>query len=209
MPRVQLSADPADRRMSERGKRPAVPPNPFGCSTRRRLCPKPRSPRFFLSGTGTRLDRHLISTTLRTITTTLGLRTETVHPRAHDLRHSFAVRTLIDWQRSGVQLDERIAALSTYLGHLSPRGELLVSDRNPGADGSSRRPPRPAVRSTAMTALAPSMQAYFTDRLIAHRSASHPTIAAYRHTFQLLLRFTAQRTEESPAVSISPISTRR
>jgi integrase/recombinase XerD len=50
-----------------------------------------------------------------------------------------------------------------------------------------------------MTPLAPSMQAYFTDRLIAQRSASHNTIAAYRHTFQLLLRFTAQRTGRQPS----------
>jgi integrase/recombinase XerD len=43
-----------------------------------------------------------------------------VHPRAHDLRHSFAVDTLIRWQRSGLNADEHIAALSTYLGHISP-----------------------------------------------------------------------------------------
>lgn len=50
----------------------------------------------------------------------MGVRTATVHPRAHDLRHSFAVRTLIEWQRSGVSVDEHIATLSTYLGHVSP-----------------------------------------------------------------------------------------
>ena len=50
-----------------------------------------------------------------------------------------------------------------------------------------------------MTALAPSMQAYFTDRLINQRSASQNTIAAYRHTFQLLLRFITQRTGRQPS----------
>ncbi|MCA1697532.1 MAG: tyrosine-type recombinase/integrase [Actinobacteria bacterium] len=89
-------------------------------TTRERLCPKPRSRAFCLSATGTALDRSEVSKTLRKITTALGLRTETVHPRAHDLRHSFAVRTLIDWQRSGVQIDEQTAVLSTYLGHVSP-----------------------------------------------------------------------------------------
>ena len=87
---------------------------------RERLCPKPRSRAFFLSGAGAALDRSEVSKTLRKITTTLGLRTVTVHPRTHDLRHSFAVSTLIDWQRSAVQIDERIAVLSTYLGHVSP-----------------------------------------------------------------------------------------
>ena len=87
---------------------------------RQRLCPKPRSRAFFISATGGAIARGEVSKTLRTITTTLGLRTECVHPRAHDLRHSFAVRTLVDWQRSDVQIDEQIAALSTYLGHVSP-----------------------------------------------------------------------------------------
>ncbi|MGH2902159.1 MAG: tyrosine-type recombinase/integrase [Solirubrobacteraceae bacterium] len=88
--------------------------------TRARLCREPSSSAFFLSSIGTRLDRHAVAKTLRTLTTTLGLRTDSVHPTAHQLRHSFAVSTLIDWQRSGVRVDERIAVLSTYLGHVSP-----------------------------------------------------------------------------------------
>lgn len=39
-------------------------------------------------------------------------------PRLHDLRHAFAVRNLIRWYRRGIDLDQRIAALSTYLGHV-------------------------------------------------------------------------------------------
>jgi site-specific recombinase XerD len=50
-----------------------------------------------------------------------------------------------------------------------------------------------------MTALAPALQRYFTDRLIGQRAASPNTVAAYRHTFQLLLRFAAQRTSTSPS----------
>ena len=45
---------------------------------------------------------------------------ERVRPRPHDLRHTFAVRTLIDWYRTGENVDRRMPALSTYLGHLSP-----------------------------------------------------------------------------------------
>ena len=30
------------------------------------------------------------------------------------------MQTLIDWHRSGANIDERIATLSTYLGHISP-----------------------------------------------------------------------------------------
>ncbi len=50
----------------------------------------------------------------------MGIRTDTVHPRIHDLRHSFAVQTIIEWQRSGASIDDNIATLSTYLGHVSP-----------------------------------------------------------------------------------------
>jgi integrase/recombinase XerD len=49
-----------------------------------------------------------------------------------------------------------------------------------------------------MTTLAPSLQAYFTDRLIGQRAASPNTIAAYKLTFQLLLTFAAKRTGITP-----------
>ena len=87
---------------------------------RDRLCPRPRARAFFVSSVGTRLDRSGVGKTLRKITTALGMRTDSVHPRAHDLRHSFAVDTLIRWQRSGLSVDEHLATLSTYLGHVSP-----------------------------------------------------------------------------------------
>jgi integrase len=41
-------------------------------------------------------------------------------PRLHDARHSFAVNTLIDAHRQGVDVDARIATLANYLGHVDP-----------------------------------------------------------------------------------------
>lgn len=38
-------------------------------------------------------------------------------PRLHDLRHRFAVKTIIDWYRSGADVDREIPKLATYLGH--------------------------------------------------------------------------------------------
>jgi integrase len=38
----------------------------------------------------------------------------------HDLRHSFAVATLLDWYRDGADIDARMPLLSAYLGHVSP-----------------------------------------------------------------------------------------
>lgn len=51
-----------------------------------------------------------------------------------------------------------------------------------------------------MSALAPTLQAFFTDRLIRQRDASAHTIAAYRDTWRLLLAFVADRTGQAPAV---------
>jgi len=48
-----------------------------------------------------------------------------------------------------------------------------------------------------MTALAPVLQGFFTQRLITQRNASPQTIAAYRDTFRLLLRFATTRPASS------------
>jgi integrase/recombinase XerD len=50
-----------------------------------------------------------------------------------------------------------------------------------------------------MSALAPAMQAYFTDRMVAQRGASPNTIAAYCQTFRLLLGFAAKRAATKPS----------
>jgi len=42
---------------------------------------------------------------------------ERTRPRPHDLRHTMAVRTLLDWIQAGVDVDRRMPELSTYLGH--------------------------------------------------------------------------------------------
>ena len=49
-----------------------------------------------------------------------------------------------------------------------------------------------------MSALAPVLQAFFTDRLITQRNCSPQTIAAYRDTFRLLLRFVHAQTGKQP-----------
>ncbi len=49
-----------------------------------------------------------------------------------------------------------------------------------------------------MTMLAPTLQAFFTDRLIRQRQASPHTITAYRNTWRLLIIFTAQRLGKAP-----------
>jgi len=41
-------------------------------------------------------------------------------PRIHDLRHTFAVRTIMDWYRRDLDPDREMLKLSAYLGHIKP-----------------------------------------------------------------------------------------
>jgi site-specific recombinase XerD len=41
-------------------------------------------------------------------------------PHVHCLRHSFAVRTLLNWYRQGIEPSDRLHYLSTFLGHSNP-----------------------------------------------------------------------------------------
>ncbi len=50
-----------------------------------------------------------------------------------------------------------------------------------------------------MSALAPGLQAFFTDRLISQRDASPNTVAAYKTGLRLLVAFAAERTGTSPS----------
>ena len=42
-------------------------------------------------------------------------------PRIHDLRHTFAVHTILDWFRDGRDIEAEMYKLSTYLGHTEPK----------------------------------------------------------------------------------------
>jgi integrase/recombinase XerD len=89
---------------------------------RDRHVPRRRSEAFFLSTAGTRLFRSCVERTFARLVKTVGLqpRSPACRPRLHDLRHSFAVRTLLDWHAAGVDVQARLPTLSTYLGHVSP-----------------------------------------------------------------------------------------
>jgi len=50
-----------------------------------------------------------------------------------------------------------------------------------------------------MSSLAPTLQAFFTERLTNQRQASPKTVAAYRDTFRLLLGFAQRRTSKAPS----------
>jgi integrase len=46
-------------------------------------------------------------------------------PRLHDLRRSFAVRTLLRWYREGIDPNSRLMHLATFLGHVDPNSTAV------------------------------------------------------------------------------------
>lgn len=84
-------------------------------------CPHPNAPSFLLSTTGTRLDPDTLNHVFRDLVRSAGLEQPgRRRPRPHDMRHSFAVRTLLGWYRAGVNVDAHMPLLSTFLGHSHP-----------------------------------------------------------------------------------------
>jgi integrase len=52
-------------------------------------------------------------------------------PRLYDLRHGFAVQTLIDWHTAGVDVQRQLPLLSAFLGHLVPANTFWYLEAAP------------------------------------------------------------------------------
>ena len=89
---------------------------------RSRTCPRLKAPSFFVSTRGTRLIYNNVHKTFLDILgkTRLATCSTPRRPRLHDLRHSFAVATVLGWYRAGLDVESRLPLLSTYLGHVCP-----------------------------------------------------------------------------------------
>lgn len=85
-----------------------------------------RSKAFFVSDRGKRLTDCGARYNFAAVCQNIGLRPAQKYyrhghgPRIHDLRHSFAVRTLINWYRTGKDPAREMIKLSTWLGHVNP-----------------------------------------------------------------------------------------
>jgi integrase len=82
----------------------------------------PNTPALFVSPAGTRLLYVNVQNTFQKLVRRVGItpRSAACRPRLHDLRHAFAVRTLLNAYRDGSDPGRRLALLSTYLGHVDP-----------------------------------------------------------------------------------------
>lgn len=109
-----------------------------------------RPPSFFVSRTRQRLCYAVVSQTFRRLIDDSGVGADAPRrPRPHDLRHTFAVRTLLGWYRSGEDVQAKIPALSTYLGHREPGSTYWYLSAVPEllACAATRRETSTAVRS--------------------------------------------------------------
>jgi len=90
--------------------------------TRDRLFPAPLIPAFFISERGRRITGWMARYTFTKLSQRIGLRAGAKGrgrgPRLMDMRHRFAVRTLIRWYRAGLDVERELPKLSTYLGHV-------------------------------------------------------------------------------------------
>ena len=90
---------------------------------RARLQPAAACPALLISTKGTRLRPATAQETFRGLAGQVGLRpgSPSSRPRLHDLRHTFAVSTMLDAYRSGDDPAAVLPVLSTWLGHVEPR----------------------------------------------------------------------------------------
>ena len=120
-------------------------------------------------------------------------------PRIHDLRHTFAVRSLEQCRarpRGGRPPCRRPEHLSR------PRARhrhVLVPARDADLDGTDCRSGRGvAPRACVMTALATHLAAFLREHLPHERKASPHTCATYAYSFQLLVCFAARQLKVKP-----------
>jgi integrase/recombinase XerD len=88
---------------------------------RGRLREGPTTPALLVWSSGCRLCHSVIQPAFRRLLAQAAIRPKgSLRPRLHGLRHTFAVRTLLDWYGDGGDVAARLPTLSTYLGHADP-----------------------------------------------------------------------------------------
>jgi integrase/recombinase XerD len=127
-------------RNSKSGKSRTVPLHPSTLkalrsytAVRDRFFPKPRSDSFFVSTVGKRVRSGNLRDAFTTVAALAGLpaRIAGHGPRLADLRHSFAVQTLLDWHQADLDVSAGLPILSTYLGHVSPASTYWYLSASP------------------------------------------------------------------------------
>jgi integrase/recombinase XerD len=103
-------------------------------ATRRdELCPAPATGSFFISTTGRPLLHSSVDGIFAQLLGLAGIGTPPgrARPRVHDLRHTMAVTTLLEWYRSGADVPAHLPLLSTWLGHVNPASTFWYLHASP------------------------------------------------------------------------------
>lgn len=96
----------------------------YSCERDRMLGRRPEA--FFVTCDGNRLGDCGARYNFAQVSQQIGLRVPQLYgrhgrgPRIHDLRHTFAVRTMLNWYRLGKDVGREIIKLTTWLGHTDP-----------------------------------------------------------------------------------------
>jgi integrase/recombinase XerD len=100
---------------------------------RDRTFPRRPSSSLFVSTVGRRLRSGNLGAAFRCVVamTELGTRPVGRAPRLGDFRHSFAMRTLLEWHQDGRDVNALLPRLSTYLGHVSPASTYWYLSASP------------------------------------------------------------------------------
>jgi integrase/recombinase XerD len=100
---------------------------------RYRVCPHPRSPSFFVTETGDRLNDNWVRIWFANVSRQIGLRgpTDRRGPRIHDLRHRFTIKAMLKWYRTGKDVEAHLPELATYLGHQHVSGTYWYLSATP------------------------------------------------------------------------------
>jgi len=100
---------------------------------RDRLFPQLLSRSFFIWERGERLLHCTVHRWFLLVACEVGLRTpgDRRGSRIHDLRHYFAIRTLLNWYRTDTDVEAHLPELATYLGHVHVRDSYWYLSATP------------------------------------------------------------------------------
>lgn len=97
-------------------------------------------PYWFVNRQGKRLGYDAVDDMFRRLLAKIGLRGQPGErrPHLHDLRHRFAVLTVLNWYRADVDVERRLPMLSAYLGHVEIRNTYWYLSASPELMGEAR-----------------------------------------------------------------------
>ena len=155
----------------------------------------------FVSDEGQPLVYWKVHSVFRTLLKSAGLKPSGGRwPRIHELRHTFAVRALESSPTGRQRIGQHMLALATYLGHVNINATYWYLETTPELLRDIAVVAESFMQGgTAMTSLAPHMEAFLREHLARHRGASQHTCDSYAYSFQSLFEFASQKLKVAPS----------